>query len=51
MNKMKLTASMIVLAGLLVAPNVLASEVAKEGTQIKVTEPEITYSSEAAETM
>lgn len=50
MNKMKLTASMIVLAGLLVAPNVLASEVAKEGTQIKVTEPEITYSSEAAET-
>ena len=50
MNKMKFTASMIVLAGLLVAPNVLASEVAKEGTQIKVTEPEITYSSEAAET-
>ena len=50
MNKMKFTAGMIVLAGLLVAPNVLASEVAKEGTQIKVTEPEITYSSEAAET-
>lgn len=50
MNKMKFTASMIVLAGLLIAPNVLASEVAKEGTQIKVTEPEITYSSEAAET-
>lgn len=50
MNKMKFTASMVVLAGLLVAPNVLASEVAKEGTQIKVTEPEITYSSEAAET-
>lgn len=50
MDKMKLTASMIVLAGLLVAPNVLASEVAKEVTQIKVTEPEITYSSEAAET-
>lgn len=50
MNKMKFTASLIVLAGLLIAPNVLASEVAKEGTQIKVTEPEITYSSEAAET-
>ena len=50
MNKMKFTAIMIVLAGLLVAPNVLASEVAKEGTQIKVTEPEITYSAEAAET-
>ena len=50
MNKMKFTASMIVLAGLLVSPNVLASEVAKEGTQIKVTEPEITYNSEAAET-
>lgn len=50
MNKMKFTASMIVLAGLLVAPNVLASEVAKEGTQIKVTEPEITYNSEASET-
>lgn len=50
MNKMKFTVSMVVLAGLLVAPNVLASEVAKEGTQIKVTEPEITYSSEAAET-
>lgn len=50
MNKMKFTASMIVLAGLLLAPNVLASEVAKEGTQIKVTEPEITYSAEAAET-
>lgn len=50
MNKMKFTAGMIVLAGILIAPNVLASEVAKEGTQIKVTEPEITYSSEAAET-
>lgn len=50
MNKMKFTAGMIILAGLLIAPNVLASEVAKEGTQIKVTEPEITYSSEAAET-
>ena len=50
MNKMKFTASMVVLAGLLIAPNVLASEVAKEGTQIKVTEPEITYSSEASET-
>ncbi len=37
-------------AGLLISTNVLASEVAKEGTQIKVTEPEITYSSEAAET-
>lgn len=50
MNKMKFTAGMIILAGLLIAPNVLASEVAKEGTQIKVTEPEITYSSEASET-
>lgn len=40
MNKMKFTAGMIVLAGLLIAPNVLASEVAKEGTQIKVTEHE-----------
>lgn len=50
MNKMKFTVGMIVLAGLLIAPNVLASEVTKEGTQIKVTEPEITYSSEAAET-
>lgn len=37
-------------AGLLISTNVLASEVAKEGTQIKVTEPEIVYSSEAAET-
>ena len=50
MNKMKFTAGMIVLAGLLIAPNVLASEVAKEGTQIKVTEPEITYNAEASET-
>lgn len=37
-------------AGLLISTNVLASEVAKDGNQIQVTEPEITYSSEAAET-
>ena len=39
-----------VVAGLLIAPGVLASEVSKNGTEITVTEPEITYSSEAAET-
>ncbi|RKW08106.1 MAG: LPXTG cell wall anchor domain-containing protein [Streptococcus sp.] len=37
-------------AGLLISTNVLASEVTKDGNQIQVTEPEITYSSEAAET-
>lgn len=37
-------------AGLLISTNVLASEVAKDGNQIQITEPEITYSSEAAET-
>lgn len=50
MKKMKFTAGMVVLAGLLMAPSVLASEVSKEGTEIKVTEPEITYNSEAAAT-
>lgn len=49
-NTIKITASMVVLAGLLIAPSVLASEVGKDGTEITVTEPEITYSSEAAET-
>lgn len=37
-------------AGLLISTNVLASEVAKDGNQIQVTEPEITYNAEAAET-
>ena len=49
-NTIKITATMAVLAGLLIAPSVLASEVTKDGTEITVTEPEITYSSEAAET-
>lgn len=49
-NKIKITATMAVLAGLLIAPNVLASEVAKDGNQIQVTEPEITYNAEASET-
>lgn len=50
MKNIKITASMAILAGLLIAPGVLASEVSKNGTEITVTEPEITYSSEAAET-
>lgn len=37
-------------AGLLISTNVLASEVAKDGNQIQVTEPEITYNAEASET-
>lgn len=37
-------------AGLLLSTNVLASEVAKDGNQIQVTEPEITYNAEASET-
>lgn len=49
-STIKITATMAVLAGLLIAPSVLASEVTKDGTEITVTEPEITYSSEAAET-
>ena len=49
-NTIKITATMAVLAGLLIAPNVLASEVSKNGTEITVTEPEITYNTEAAET-
>ena len=49
-NTIKITATMAVLAGLLIAPNVLASEVAKDGNQIQVTEPEITYNAEASET-
>jgi lpxtg cell wall surface protein, collagen binding domain protein len=43
-------AGLTAVAGLLISTNVLASEVAKDGNQIQVTEPEITYSSEAAET-
>lgn len=38
------------IAGLLISTNVLASEVAKDGNQIQVTEPEITYNAEASET-
>nr|DAK67829.1 MAG TPA: LPXTG cell wall anchor motif domain protein [Caudoviricetes sp.] len=37
--KIKITATMAVLAGLLIAPSVLASEVTKDGTEITVTEP------------
>lgn len=37
-------------AGLLISTNVLASEVTKDGNQIQVTEPEITYNAEASET-
>lgn len=40
-NTIKITATMAVLAGLLIAPNVLASEVTKEGTEITVTEPTV----------
>ena len=49
-NTIKITATMAVLAGLLIAPSVLASEVSKNGTEITVTEPEITYNAEASET-
>lgn len=49
-DTIKITATMAVLAGLLIAPSVLASEVSKDGTEITVTEPEITYNAEAAET-
>ena len=41
MNKMKFTAGMIVLAGLLIAPNVLASEVAKAVSYTHLTLPTI----------
>ena len=37
-------------SGMLISNHVLASEVTKDGTEITVTEPEITYSAEAAET-
>ena len=50
MKNIKITASVAILAGLLIAPSVLASEVSKDGTEITVSEPEIVYSSEAAET-
>lgn len=40
-NTIKITASMVVLAGLLIAPSVLASEVSKNGTEITVTEPTV----------
>ena len=40
-NKIKITATMAVLAGLLIAPSVLASEVTKDGTEITVTEPTV----------
>lgn len=43
-------AGLTAVAGLLISTNVLASEVAKDGNQIQVTEPEITYNAEAAET-
>lgn len=40
-NTIKITATMAVLAGLLIAPSVLASEVSKNGTEITVTEPTV----------
>ena len=40
-NTIKITATMAVLAGLLIAPSVLASEVSKDGTEITVTEPTV----------
>lgn len=43
-------AGLTAVAGLLISTNVLASEVAKDGNQIQVTEPEITYNAEASET-
>ena len=50
-NTIKLSVvGLTAVAGLLISTNVLASEVAKDGNQIQVTEPEISYSSEAAET-
>lgn len=50
-NTIKLSVvGLTAVAGLLISTNVLASEVTKDGNQIQVTEPEITYSSEAAET-
>lgn len=50
-NTIKLSVvGLTAVAGLLISTNVLASEVAKDGNQIQVTEPEITYSAEASET-
>ena len=40
-NTIKITATMAVLAGLLIAPSVLASEFSKDGTEITVTEPTV----------
>jgi LPXTG-motif cell wall-anchored protein len=40
-NTIKITATIAVLAGLLIAPSVLASEVTKDGTEITVTEPTV----------
>lgn len=50
-NTIKLSAiALAAVSGLLISNHVLASEVSKTGAEITITEPEISYSSEAAET-